>query len=447
MRKNLDNLRNLQFFQKCNEKNFRMVRKRENNIGITLISLVITIIVLLILAGVTIAALNGDNGILKRASSTKDITQKQGIIEEVRVDILEKQVANETGKITSTNLKEILEQYFDGVPDADEIKPETILKTKSQYGNYTLKVSDMYEENVNETLKYIPYRDTNNEKVPVPEGFTVSTKAGENTVKEGIVIVDEKGNEYVWIPCTTDSTSDKLKFERTKWDVEDDNNTIAFKDELTLNKENIAYTDQDLQNGINSNIVKEIVKQIEKEKASVQKYGGYYIGRYEVGKEDQEAVIKANKEPYVNLTWKDAYDISKKIGGGSGAMTYLCSSYAWDTAINFIQKNGAKDYPIKISGFNGNWDSEEVKTVDGTVIKPVDTSKTLNTGLTSSQSNIYDMGGNVGEFTTEINPGTGESLILRGGDHDSIYPAGYRWDVGASVNTEYKGFRITLFLN
>mgnify|MGYP006863031625 CR=1 len=99
MRKNLNNLRNLQFFQKCNEKNFR---RRENNIGITLISLVITIIVLLILAGVTIAALNGDNGILKRASSAKDITQKQGIIEEVRVDILEKQVANETGKITST---------------------------------------------------------------------------------------------------------------------------------------------------------------------------------------------------------------------------------------------------------------------------------------------------------------------------------------------------------
>ena len=56
------------------------------------------------------------------------------------------------------------------------------------------------------------------------------------------------------------------------------------------------------------------------------------------------------------------------------------------------------------------------------------------------------MGGNVGEFTTEINPGTGESVVLRGGDYYNIVPAGYRWDNIASLAGSNYGFRATLFL-
>ena len=57
--------------------------KTKGNKGITLIALVITIIVLLILAGVTIAALSGDNGILKRAAEAKQETEKNQVIEMV----------------------------------------------------------------------------------------------------------------------------------------------------------------------------------------------------------------------------------------------------------------------------------------------------------------------------------------------------------------------------
>ena len=421
------------------------MKKEKNEKGITLIALVITIIVLLILAGVTIAALSGDNGILNRAKEAKDTTQKQSLIEEVQVGILEKQVGNETGELTSNNLKEVLEQYFDGVPDADEIKPETTLKTKSQYGSYILKVSDIYGGNVNGTLKYTPYRDANNEKVPVPEGFTVSTKAGEDTVKKGLVIVDGKGNEYVWIPCTTDSTSNKLKFARTQWGVEDDNGTLAIKDELTLDDSSITYSDNDRANGMTASIGKEIVAQIKAEKASVEKYGGYYIGRYEVGTNGGTPVIKANQTPYTDINWSKAYSLAKSIGGGTGATTYLCSSYAWDTAINFIMNNGATGYAETL-GFNGNWYSQEVKDSSGKVIKAANTNQRLNTGLTTAQSNIYDMGGNVGEFTTEINPSIDESVVLRGGGYDNYGPAGNRWDRGSDVGYSTYGLRAALFL-
>ena len=65
-------------------------RKRKER-GITLIALVITIIVLLILAGVSIAMLTGQNGILTQAQNARNETEKASVIEQARLDILEKQ--------------------------------------------------------------------------------------------------------------------------------------------------------------------------------------------------------------------------------------------------------------------------------------------------------------------------------------------------------------------
>lgn len=126
-----------------------------------------------------------------------------------------------------------------------------------------------------------------NKKVPVPAGFAVIKEEGAN-VADGIVIIDSRGNEYVWIPCT------KEQYKRQEWIVETDgaDNSRASKDELTLT--GATFSSTDTANGINKIVTDEIVKQINAEKASVEKYGGYYIGRYEVGNENNEAVIKPN---------------------------------------------------------------------------------------------------------------------------------------------------------
>ena len=104
---------------------------------------------------------------------------------------------------------------------------------------------------------------------------------------------------------------------------------------------------------------------MKKEKLSIGKYGGYYIGRYEVGNEDNTAVIKAEQEPYTDIYWYQSYELAKGIGGGKGATTYLCSSYAWDTAINFIQNNGLRpdgtkaiDYATSTENYNENWNGK-----------------------------------------------------------------------------------------
>ena len=418
------------------------------NKGVTLIALAVTIVVMLILAGVTISVLNGENGIVKQAQKAKEESKIKELKEKVRIDIAGKRVENINGELRVSVLKEILDKYFDNVPVETQITSETKLKAKEEYGKYEMKISDIDVGEITYETSYTIFKDVNGEQVPIPEGYIVSENSDENIVNKGLVISDSRGNEYVWISCTVDSSSNKLQYKRTEWGVEKDgtDNSRAIKDELTLKDIDVTYSKTDTDNGINEEISKEIVAQINAEKESIKKYGGYYIGRYEVGKDNKIAVIKAEQEPYVNIKWSKAYELAKGIGGGEGATTYLCSSYSWDTAINFIQNTTGKNYATSIIGFNGNWKSQEVKDSSGKVIKPVNTAQRLNTGLTTALCNIYDMGGNVGEFTTELNPGTSETVVLRGGNTYDNHPAGYRWDSFSGGAYSNSGFRATLFL-
>lgn len=415
------------------------------NKGVTLIALAVTIVVMLILAGVTISVLNGENGIVKQAQKAKEESKIKELKEKVRIDIAGKRVENINGELRVSVLKEILDKYFDNVPVETQITSETELKAKEEYGKYEMKISDIDVGEITYETSYTIFKDVNGEQVPIPEGYIVSENSDENIVNKGLVVSDSRGNEYVWISCTVDSSSNKLQYKRTEWGVEKDgtDNSRAIKDELTLKDIDVTYSKTDTDNGINEEISKEIVAQINAEKESIKKYGGYYIGRYEVGKDNKTAVIKAEQEPYVNIKWSKAYELAKGIGGGEGATTYLCSSYSWDTAINFIQNTTGKNYATSIIGFNGNWKSQEVKDSSGKVIKPVNTAQRLNTGLTTALCNIYDMGGNVGEFTTELNPGTSETVVLRGGYY---LPAGGRWDDISGGAFSNCGFRATLFL-
>ena len=379
-------------------------QKEKFNQGITLVALVVTIVVLLILAGVSLNLVLGENGIISKAreASTKTVQAQQN--SEIEMNLLEQELANATKE-----------------PDpAEGVK----IPTGFYYVGGTKTSGIVISDNVNDKDKY---------------------------KNKAVVGTDLLGNQYVWIPCTTDSTSSKLQYARTEWGVEadGDDNSRAIKDELTLTDASVTYSNADTANGINADVSKEIVAQIKAEKASVAQYGGYYIGRYEVGKNSDTAVVKYNQTPYASITWSTAYGLAKKIITNSEVNSYLCSSYAWDTAVNFIQNNStAKNYATSIEGFNGNWNPQAVKDPSGNVIKPAGTSQQLNTGLTTQFCNIFDMGGNEAEFTTELNPGTSETVVLRGGDYNTYLnsPAGDRWDYGSGSAHFINGFRATLFL-
>lgn len=375
------------------------------NQGITLVALVVTIVVLLILSSVSLNLVLGDNGIIVKAKEAAETTAAAQEKEAMERNLLEKELENSLST--------------PAVEPTDGVK----IPTGFYYVGGTKASGIVISDNKNDKNKY------RNQKV---------------------VGTDLLGNQYVWIPCTTDSSSSDLQYARTEWGVEVDgaDNSRAIKDELTLTDSSVTYSDADTANGINADVSKEIVAQIKAEKTSVAKYGGYYIGRYEVGKNGDTAVVKYNQTPYASITWSTAYGLAKKIITNSEATSYLCSSYAWDTAVNFIQNNStAKNYATSIEGFNGNWNPQAVKDPSGNVIKPAGTSQQLNTGLTTQFCNIFDMGGNEAEFTTELNPGTSETVVLRGGGYDyGGFPAGRRWDTGSGYASLHYGFRATLFL-
>ena len=376
------------------------------NQGITLVALVVTIVVLLILSSVSLNLVLGDNGIIVKAKEAAETTAAAQEKEAMERNLLEKELENSLATPTPKP------QPTDGVK----------IPAGFYYVGGTKTSGIVISDNVNDKDKY---------------------------KNKAVVGTDLLGNQYVWIPCTTDNTSSELQYTRTEWGVEvdGDDNSRAIKDELTLTDASVTYSDADTANGINADVSKEIVAQIKAEKASVAQYGGYYIGRYEVGKNSDTAVVKYNQTPYASITWSTAYGLAKKIITNSEVNSYLCSSYAWDTAVNFIQNNStAKNYATSIEGFNGNWNPQAVKDPSGNVIKPAGTSQQLNTGLTTQFCNIFDMGGNEAEFTTELNPGTSETVVLRGGVYSNYRPAGYRWDTSSGSAYITYGFRATLFL-
>ena len=377
-----------------------MKKIMKNQKGITLVALVITIIILLILAGISISTLT-NTGIFEKAKDAKEKSEAE-----------EKQQS------------ETLDSY------EKELNKYTSIELTADRTGAVLSETDNIE-----------LHDKNGAKIIVPAGFKV-VNTDDLTVEKGIVVEDSKRNQYVWIPCTTEDSKSQLQFKRTEWDVEDDGGTKASKDELTLTcPEN--YSD----NGLTYAVVNEIVAQVKAEKDSVRKNGGYYIGRYEVGDENGTAVIKADQTPMANIIWSTAYSKAKGIGGGPGATTYLCSSYAWDTAINFIQNNGFPNYArAREDSYNENWVDKNVKDSKGNIIKAANNAERLPTGKTTPKCNIYDMGGNVAEFTTEVMPSTSEPVVLRGSCYSYNSPAGLRCDNGTSYANSPTGFRATLFL-
>ena len=114
--------------------------------GITLIALVVTIIVLLILSGISISMLTDNNGILSRAMEAKEKTEVSALKERVKLDIFEKQLIG-NGEITNDDLRAILDNYFTGVPSKLPESSEELeaLELISKDGKYKVKVGEIYK--------------------------------------------------------------------------------------------------------------------------------------------------------------------------------------------------------------------------------------------------------------------------------------------------------------
>ena len=385
----------------------------KNNKGITLVALVVTIVVLLILAGVSINLVLGNNGIIAKA----------------------KEAETKSAEASQNDLK-----GMNGLVSEMEGALAGNGSTGSGSGNGNTGSGNNFVTKNTE----VTYPDG---KVWIPEGFKVADDSA-STVQGGVVIEDKDRNQFVWVPVAT-----LADYKRTAYST----NVATEETDTATNSIKINYSSSK-----NSEYFTEALP--EDEKTSVERYKGFYIGRYEAGdKENTEAktlrssndvtktvTIKANQAPYNNVTKTQAISLAEGFATKQGykAKTKLVSSYAWDTSIAFMQKVNS-DYGS--SSEEGNYKDTTFSYTDITgarQTKAKNSNVLVPTGQTTPVCNIYDMGGNVFEWTTESCSNTDYPYARRGGFYYYIFaniPAGFR-DDGSDDADDGDGFRLTLFM-
>ncbi len=419
-----------------------MRKTRDEMRGITLIALVVTIVVLLILASVSITVVFGDNGILQLAKEAGEKTNE----------------AVQKDKQDVQNLVADIDDIVNPPVDILEIKGKVTENTKAvdKYGNKIIIPAGF--EIVPNGTDYVEYNyDTNEEGAPthIP------------TVQDGIVIKDDE-NYFVWIPVgtiknkpndergkTSDITLGRYTFDITKKWIDSSNCEIEGTGEAHLVQSALNYADicsetgayQELESSKYGNAVAKSLSTF-LTKANMQ--GGYYLARYEAVKGQDERVkskpSNIDTAPWnvpsilagmvwVNITQQDASIESQRMyEKNSNFETDLVNSYAWKTAVVFIQtysKNttySKQTSLVKKYSLTGERSDEET---------------------TDKVCNIYDMSSNVSELTTETYTRDNDlsPCVIYGGDnyHNDYYVCNGNYLSAPYINSTI-GFRTILYI-
>ena len=420
-----------------------------NSKGITLVALVITIIIIIILAVVAISFAFGENGLIKRAEQAGEF------------------YANDTAYTDGsiTNVESYINDILEGIGNSSDIEE-------------TVKLEDVKGGEAFDTKTTV--EDIKGNKIVVPAGFKMASDSGD-TVQQGIVIEDVnastdeavQGSQFVWIPVG--------KF--IKDDGKESNEIIlgryTFADDAqgTPELQQAAYTDDNPENYKEPKVIEELYDEysglhrdgtIDNSNRlndlnatandlgawinSVKENGGCYIGRYEASyasgtstanykaatkvstgfSEDEMSYTRGTL--WNNITQLDASKIAINTYKDSRTVkSDLMNSYAWDTAIVYIQECGKTNYANQ-DGYSINGSLADTGSNDDEVCK------------------INDMASNTFEWTTEHSSETDTwgavPCTARGGSYRN------RWNYAASRSyggyptsaPEYIGFRLSLYM-
>ena len=394
--------------------------------GISLIVLIVTIIVIIILAAAVILTITKNNPV----SSAKEATFKEdmsNIQDELSMYIskkytdnplsFEKSSINLSGNGMVTELPST-KKYKDKVSVVEGnliLNKNKVNSEEKKWFNEVIGNTSNVKEEWQDTIASVKYG------VPIPKGFDYVTGTKDN----GLVIKDGEGNEFVWVPATESTYVKDTSFR------------------------GVTPTGDDT-----------LPKGITDETADVVKYGGFYIGRYEAGVPENQSSIDGKSGSTSNVkgvpvSKKDAtvwtyinYTNSKASAesmiSNEYVQTGLLTGKAWDTTCNWI-KDSLNSINSSASLTNSRYYGNHIDSL-APANENSGTKSTSGFNENWKVKNIYDLAGNVWEWTSEAND---SYFISRGGSYSnsgienpvSLRNHGMSYYAGVDL-----GFRVRLYI-
>ncbi len=429
--------------------------KTKENKGITLISLVITIIILLILATISIGMLFGENGILTRANEAAELTIKETAMEKIQLAMLGSY--DKSGNINEQNLQEDLVKNYKAtnvevtdnklIGKIDGYDFEIDLKT------IEVKISEQLDNDPEEN-KLKPgdiagsggeeYLDPNGEIVIIPEGGKVSIEETEDSVDEGLVIIDTKTeNEWVWVNVPREEINNAVESPEDYEKIEENINKYTSEYKLPIDG-NYTYSDIYRENSGVFETQQEYNNQKNEVLKNIYDNEGFWVSRYEIGNDGGVPVSKEGEAIYVSIDKEDS-QLKAETMNLPGTKGSLMFGFQWDLILKFMETTGKIDEYILNSDSSsiGNFANNNGETVTNTSVAGA-----AGQAENSEILNINDIAGNVWEWTLETCTNTSKTAVVRGGraaNDASEYPASFRGDDNPTYEGTGFGFRAILY--